>query len=101
MQSFFSSALFVEFSTLLILALTAALAALMTKRFISSKYQPYLFWSSGLWLFAFAVLLETIFAAGIYSKSLFVAYFTLVAVLVEILAIGSIKLTKMRKFQIA
>ncbi len=53
-----------------------------------------LFWSLGMWLFAICVLLEMLFAFGIYSQFLIKLYFLLVAVLVETLAMGSVALLR-------
>ena len=92
-----SSMYFVALSTLVILVLTVALASLMTKRYVLSKHTQYAFWAAGLWLFAFGVLLETLFAIGVYGKALYVAYFTSVAVLVELLALGSVSMLNSSK----
>lgn len=80
----------VETSTIVIFVLSAVLAFYLTvnRRSISTR-----FWSSGMWAFALGVLLEVIFAFGVYSQFLIKLYLFVVAVLVELLAMGSINLT--------
>ena len=97
MSGIFTDGYFVAGSAALILALTAVLAALITRRYVSSKQTQYGFWSIGLWLFAFGVLLEVLFAIGFYNNAMAVAYFLSVALLVEFLAMGSVSMTKSRK----
>lgn len=84
---------FVETSTIIIFALSAVLAFYLTanRRSISAR-----FWSSGMWMFALGVLLEVIFAFGIYNQLLIKLYLFVTAVLVELLAMGSINLTGKR-----
>ncbi|MGI0141619.1 MAG: hypothetical protein ACREBF_03150, partial [Candidatus Micrarchaeales archaeon] len=59
-----------------------------------------LFWSLGLWVFAITVLMETFFALGFYSGLLIDAYLFLVALLVVLLALGSVQLVKTRWIRI-
>lgn len=91
---------FTEFSTILILALTVALTAVMTRKYAKSHGRPHLFWSIGLWLFSASVLLETLFAFGIYSGFLIGLYLFLVVILVEALAMGAIELTGSKRLEI-
>ncbi len=51
-----------------------------------------LFWGLGMFIFAVAVLIELVFALGVYSTILAKAYFFIVLFLVELLAIGSIQI---------
>ena len=51
-----------------------------------------LFWGLGMFAFAIAVLIELVFALGVYSTVLAKAYFFIVMFLVELLAIGSIQI---------
>ena len=87
-----ASQAFTEFSTLLILALTVGLAAVLTRTYLKSRARPHLFWSMGLWLFAIAVLIEVLFAFGTYNGLMIGAYLFIVVALVEALAMGSVEL---------
>ncbi len=88
----------VELSTIVIFALSAVLAFYLTVngRSISTR-----FWSSGMWMFALGVFLEVIFAYGIYSQFLIKLYLLVVALVVELLAMGSINLTGKRVLIVA
>lgn len=97
----FADSYFVAGSAALILILTAVLAVLITRRYLSSRQVQYAFWSIGLWLFAFGVLLEVLFAIGLYGSAMADAYFLSVALLVEFLAMGSISMTKSRSAKYA
>ncbi len=97
MSNLFSSELFIEFSTLLILALTIPLASLMTYKYAKKKGKNQLYWSVGLWLFALGVILEVLFAFNIYNQILIKTYLLSVALLVGFLALGSIVLLKKTK----
>ena len=101
MSGIFANSYFVAGSAALILALTVVLAALITRRYASSRQVQYAFWGTGLWLFAFGVLLEVLFALGVYSDAMAVLYFLSVALLVEFLAMGSVSMTKNRKAKYA
>lgn len=76
--------------------LSCLLAALLTKRYNKNKKTAYLFWSMGLWVFALGVLLEVIFALGVYSLFLMSSYLFIVVLLVVLLALGSIQLINSR-----
>jgi len=80
------------FSTGLILVLSAVLAAYLTKNYTAKKARSLLYWSAGMWVFAISVLLEVVFALGVYSQPLIKSYLFMVALLVELLALGSIQL---------
>lgn len=81
-------------TTVVILILSAALAALLTKKYLKTKSRAHLYWSIGLWLFAVGVLQEVAFALNYYPEWLIDAYLLIVVVLVEFLALGSMELTK-------
>ena len=80
--------------TIVTFLLTLFLAFALTKKYADKKQSSYLYWSLGLWFFAIGVLLEILFAAGIYSEFLIDSYLLVVVVLVEFLALGSIELVK-------
>ena len=100
MSNLFASEIFIEFSTLMIFALTVPLASLMTYKYIGKRGKHQLYWSIGLWLFAFGVLLEVLFSFNIYNQILIKTYLLAVALLVAFLALGSVALLKNKKFQL-
>lgn len=81
-------------STIVIFVLSLALAILLTLKWMASKNKSMLFWSMGLWLFALGSFFEVLFAYGIYSQLLGNVYLFSVALLVEALALGSIRFAK-------
>lgn len=89
-----TSQLSVEATTTITFLLTILLTFIITKRYFAKKTRSLAFWSAGLWMFAIGMLLEIIFAIGIYSESLIAAYLFVVATLVELLALGSMQLVK-------
>ncbi len=89
-----SNFILVQFSTVLILLLTLPLAIFLSLSFAKSKMQSHLYWSIGMWFFFLGVLLEVLFAFGIYTSFLGDAYMLFVAILVEFLALGSISLIR-------
>ena len=99
MPGVFASQGFAEFSTILILILTVALAAVMTSRYFRKHSRPLLFWSMGMWAFAIGVLLEVVFAIGIYSNLLISIYLFIAVVVVESLALGSMQLIKSNRLR--
>lgn len=99
MTGLLASRAFVESSTVLILVLTAALAALMTARYSRKRSMPLLFWSTGMWAFTIGVLLEVLFAMGIYSELLISIYLFIVVIVVESLALGSMQLVKAKRLR--
>lgn len=76
-------------STIAIVALSFLISLLITLSYVRSKAPNQLFWSFGMWLFAICAFLETLFAVGVYSQFIIKLYLLLVAVLVELLAMGS------------
>ena len=58
------------FSTGLIFVLSAILAAYLTMNYVAKKTRSLLYWSAGMWVFAISVMLEIVFALGIYSQPL-------------------------------
>ncbi|MEM3416106.1 MAG: hypothetical protein QW719_02070 [Candidatus Micrarchaeaceae archaeon] len=99
MAGVLASQAFAEFSTILILILAIALAVVMTGRYSRRRSKPLLYWSVGMWAFAIGVLLEVVFAAGIYSELLISVYLFIVAIVVESLALGSMQLIKSNKLK--
>lgn len=97
MLGVFSSEIFIEFSTILILLLTVPLASLMTYKFLKKRGKSQLYWSIGLWLFGAGVLLEVLFSFNIYNSFLIKAYLAAVAFLVSFLALGSTVLLKNKR----
>ncbi|MCW1291569.1 MAG: hypothetical protein QXL76_00360 [Candidatus Rehaiarchaeum fermentans] len=78
-------------SVLIIDILSIILALLMSLKYNKNRSKTYLFWSAGLWAFTISVFLEILFALGIYNEFLISTYVFLVALLVELLALGSIQ----------
>ncbi len=83
-----------EATTIITFILTLGLAIIITKRYLKKRSASLLFWSLGIWLFTTGVLLEIIFAFGAYSAILMNAYLLVVALIVEVLALGSMQLIK-------
>lgn len=77
-----------------ILIASTLLALQLTLKYEKSKRKakPLFWWSAGLWLFALGVLLELLFAFGIYSEFLIAVYLFIVGILVLCLSLGSIEL---------
>lgn len=92
--TFLVSQVSVEITTIVIFLLTIALAVIITLRYFKNRTRSLLFWSLGIWLFAFGVLLEIFFALDFYSGILIKTYLLIVAILVELLALGSSELLK-------
>lgn len=82
-------------------ALSFALAFYITKKYRSSKKRApsLMFWSSGMQAFTVGVFIEVIFALGITTAFLTGFYLFLVAMIVELLALGSMQLIKSRKIR--
>ncbi|MDE1865880.1 MAG: hypothetical protein KGH94_04565 [Candidatus Micrarchaeota archaeon] len=74
--------------------LSFALAFYITRKYRKAKKTNLLFWSSGMQAFAVGVFIEMIFALGVVTGFLTAFYLFLVAVIVELLALGSIQLIK-------
>jgi hypothetical protein len=87
--------LFAIISTLIVFVVNAMLAMLLAKFYIKNKKNiSYLIWSSGLRFFAIAIILEILFAFGVYST--FLAQVYLFAITMPLLAfsIGHIQFVK-------
>jgi hypothetical protein len=93
------TAMFIELSTIAIFVLTVVLAAFITKAYARTRKLSSFFWGLGLWLFALGVMLETFFAAGIYNNVLIMIYLFIVALLVNMLAFGSMQLVAYKRVQ--
>jgi hypothetical protein len=87
----------VEITTIVTAILTIILSAVITKRYLEKRSRSLLCWAAALWLFAIGVILEIAFAFGVYSELLIATYLLIIAVLVELLAMGSIYLIKSEK----
>ncbi len=83
------------------LLLSVGLSITITRRYIIKRHASLAFWASGLWLFSIGVLMELIFAFGAYSGVMMKTYLLIVAVLVELLALGSLQLAKPRPIKLA
>ncbi|MDE1768861.1 MAG: hypothetical protein KGH67_03010 [Candidatus Micrarchaeota archaeon] len=88
-----------ELTVAFTLLLTIVLALVITARYMKKRTSSLLYWGLGIWVFAIGVLLELAFAVGIYSGLLIKLYLILVAILVELLALGSIQLIKSVKLK--
>lgn len=86
-----------EASTAVILVLSILLSVFLTMNYMSRRASSYASWSSGLWLFTVGVALELLFSIGYYSQIMIRVYLWTVAVLVQMLAIGSLQLTQYRR----
>ncbi len=87
--------------TIVVFILSLVLTLFLTKSYFKSKRSSLMFWSSGMWAFTIGVVLEILFAFGIYSELLISSYLFVVAILVEFLALGSIQLIQSRKIKLA
>ncbi len=87
-----------QFESLAITTITfipsLVLTLFLTRSYARSKRSSSMFWSLGMWAFTIGVLLEIVFASGIYSGFLISTYLFLVALLVNLLALGSMQLVK-------
>ena len=83
-------------TSLITLLLSVGLSVTITRRYAIKRHASLAFWAAGLWLFSIGVLMELIFAFGVYSGVMMRAYLLLVAVLVELLALGSMQLSRSR-----
>ncbi|BFI73535.1 hypothetical protein YN1_5220 [Nanoarchaeota archaeon] len=81
----------VVLSTAIITILSFILAILLSLKYFRTKVKNYIFWSSGLYLFSLGAFLELIFALGYYNEFLIDFYLFIVAILVNLLALGSIQ----------
>ena len=85
--------------TLMTFVFSLMLAVYLTKDYLKKKRSSTLLWSSGLWIFAISVFLEILFSLNISSGTLMGPYLFLVALLVELLALGSMQLVKSPKLR--
>lgn len=81
-------------ATIFIFLASSLLSVLLTMNFFRKSLISYIYWSTGMWLFALASLLEIFFSVGIYNIPLIDVYLFSVAVLVQLLSLGSLALTK-------
>lgn len=101
MTSFLTSQLAAQLTTIVIFLPTLYLALIMTKRLMAKRGRSLMLWTSGVWFFVIGVALEILFAFGIYSLSMINIYLLVVAILVELLALGSINLINSSKIKSA
>ena len=85
--------------TVIVFVLTLVLTLIMTGSYLRGRKSSTLFWSLGMWSFTIGVLLEILFALGIYSEPLIALYLFIVAILVEFLALGSMQLIQSKKLK--
>jgi hypothetical protein len=82
-------------STLMIFIVNALLALLLGRVYTSDRKKiSYLTWSSGMRLFAIAILLELLFAFGVYSDFLAKVYLFAIAMPLLIFSIGYMQFVK-------
>ena len=81
-------------STIIILISSLGLSILISSNYIRKKQLNLLAWTSGLWVFSISVALEVVFSTNYETSLLMKSYLILVAVLVELLALGSVLLLK-------
>jgi len=83
-----------EVSTIIILILSLGLSILITSNYIRKKQSNLLAWTGGLWVFTISVALEVVFSTNYETSFLIKSYLILVAIIVELLALGSVLLLK-------
>jgi len=71
---------------------SSLLSVLLTVNYFRKSFKSYAYWSAGMWLFAFASLLEMLFSLGLYNTGFIDAYLFSVAILVQLLSLGSLAL---------
>jgi hypothetical protein len=86
-------------TTLITLVLGLLLSISLTQAYLKSRRSSMMFWASALWLFDVSVLMETLFAYGIYSELLIKLYLFIVALLVILLSLGSVQLVDSAKIK--
>ena len=99
MYELLTSQLSTEITTVVVFAASLLLAVVMSNRYMKKRSIPLLFWSAGMWLFSLGVLMEIVFALGIYSQLLADSYLLVVALLVNVLALGSIQLVSSKRIK--
>ncbi len=80
------------FVTLFVFIASFMLSVLISLSYLTSKKKSVIFWGTGMWLFALASLLEVFFATGFVNIPLIDSYLFLVALLVQLLSVGSLLL---------
>lgn len=93
--------LLAEISTIVILILSLGLTFIITGNYLKKKHASLLAYTSGLWIFSISVALEVVFSTGYETELLLKSYLILVAILVELLALGSVLLLHSRRFTIS
>jgi hypothetical protein len=88
-------------STIVITLLSFILALFLTLNFMAKRQKSNLLWSSGMWAFTLGTALEAIFAFGLYSDALGGIYLFVVALTVELLALGSVQLIRSKRAKLA
>lgn len=78
--------------TTVVFLLSLALTFVLTRSYFRGRKASVMFWSAGMWAFTAGVLLEIAFALNASSELLIALYLFIVALLVELLALGSIQL---------
>ena len=87
-------------STILIFLVNALLALLLTRYYIQDKKNvSYLLWSAGLRFFAIAVILEILFAFGVYSDFLVKVYLFTIAMPLLAFSLGHIQFVKSERIK--
>lgn len=87
-------------STVAIFFVNAALAMLLTKSYIDNKKsRNYLIWSAALRFFAIAIILEIMFAFGLYSTFLAKIYLLAIAMPILAFSLGYIQFIKSAKLK--
>ncbi|HIH50504.1 TPA: hypothetical protein HA291_03570 [Candidatus Micrarchaeota archaeon] len=82
---------------LLVFIVNAALAMLLARFYIKGKSMSSLIWSSGMRMFAIAVLVELLFAFGVYSEFLAKVYLLAIAMPLLAFSIGHMQFVRSRK----
>ena len=85
--------------TLVRFVINALLALFLTKFYIKDKSISYLIWSSGFRFFAIAVLLELLFAFGVYSSFVCSVYLFSVAMPLLAFSMGHMQFVKSKKLK--
>lgn len=88
-------------STILITLLSSVLALFLTLNFVAKRQKSHMLWSSGMWAFTLGTALEIVFAFGVYDDALAGIYLFVVALTVELLALGSVQLTHSKHAKLA
>lgn len=90
-----------EVSTVIIFILSIGLTFIITANYVRKKHAALLSYTAGLWVFSISVALEIVFSTGFETGLLIKSYLVLVAVIVELLALGSVLLLHSRKFTVS